>query len=611
MTSISRSDTDCPRMGPRYRECAIIVALLALHALALGFAACRDSITEDEIGHLAAGISHWRSAVFHAYRVNPPLIRLVATLPVRFSGFDIDGEVSSRDPLYRSEFGLGMRMIRQHADTFHSHLRLARFACIPFSLFGACVCYCWARELFGGIAGLTAAALWCLNPTVLGHGHLLTPDVGAASLGALACFSFWRWLRNPTWSLAFYAGVALGLAQLTKFTWILLFGLWPLLWVVWRCGRPPTICGGRRQLGQMALMLGFAIYVVNLGYMFEGTMTRLRDFRFVSRTLQPEPIHDCADKHSIGGNRFAGAWYAGVPIPLPANYLLGIDRQKYDFETGYPSYLRGQWRDRGWWYYYLYALAIKEPLGTWMLLALAGWARMVMRGYDREWREEILVVAPIIAILVLVSSQTGFSHHMRYMLPMYPFAIVWISRIARSFVLGHRRLSTLAIVAAVYSFGSSLFCYPHSLSYFNEAVGGPRRGGEHLLHSNIDWGQDVLYYRRWLYRHADHQPVGLAYSVPMALADIAQVDGPHGWVPPGPGTDGGNEQQPPERTGPLPGWYAIFVGELYAQHGRYAYFRSYEPVERIGYTIFIYHISLEDANRMRAELGLPAVGPSQ
>jgi hypothetical protein len=40
---------------------------------------------------------------------------------------------------------------------------------------------------------------------------------------------------------------------------------------------------------------------------------------------------------------------------------------------------------------------------------------------------------------------------------------------------------------------SSLWLFPHSISYFNEAVGGPLNGPEHLLGSNVDWGQDLRY----------------------------------------------------------------------------------------------------------------------
>ncbi len=45
--------------------------------------------------------------------------------------------------------------------------------------------------------------------------------------------------------LALFTGLALGLAELTKMTWILLFALWPLLWLVWRApeGRPAVAPG--------------------------------------------------------------------------------------------------------------------------------------------------------------------------------------------------------------------------------------------------------------------------------------------------------------------------------------------------------------------------------
>jgi hypothetical protein len=48
-----------------------------------------------------------------------------------------------------------------------------------------------------------------------------------------------------------------------------------------------------------------------------------------------------------------------------------MDLQRVDLEAGWLSYLHGQWRQGGWWHYYLYALAVKLPLGT---LALLLWA---------------------------------------------------------------------------------------------------------------------------------------------------------------------------------------------------------------------------------------------
>lgn len=57
---------------------------------------------------------------------------------------------------------------------------------------------------------------------------------------------------------------------------------------------------------------------------------------------------------------------------------------------------------------------------------------------------------------------------------------------------------------------SSLWLYPHSLSYFNESVGGPLNGADHLLGSNIDWGQDLLY--ALAQRHNQNRALFVFYS---------------------------------------------------------------------------------------------------
>ena len=72
------------------------------------------------------------------------------------------------------------------------------------------------------------------------------------------------------------------------------------------------------------------------------------------------------------GNRFTNSNLGELPVPLPTDYLRGIDVQWQDFEQGWHSYLRGEWRNHGWWYYYLYALAVKVPLGSWVLVVCAG-----------------------------------------------------------------------------------------------------------------------------------------------------------------------------------------------------------------------------------------------
>jgi 4-amino-4-deoxy-L-arabinose transferase-like glycosyltransferase len=533
--------------------------------------------------------------------VNPPLVRLVATAPVLL--LDPPFEWADEEIGFpRAEFIAGTEFFRLHEEEALRCLTIARWACIPFSLLGAYVCFLWAGELYRRCAGLVALALWCLGPNILAHAQLITPDVGAAAFGVAACYLFWHWLKAPRWETAFAAGVVLGLAELTKLTWLVLIGLWPALWCIDRATARGKAARGPapREALQLAAILLLGWLVVNVGYGFECCFRRLGDFQFFSRALggdaAPEPYPDQPP------NRFAGLWLGEIPVPLPANYVQGIDLQKRDFEVGGASYLRGQWQSRGWWYYYLYALAIKVPLGTWVLVLLAAGASLMGRGSPGRWRDEVVLLAPALAVLTLVSSQTGFSHHMRYVLPMFPFAMVWASKVAGTVQTRSRMVPFLVAGALAWSVASSLWIYPHSLAYFNELVGGPKGGHRHLLNSNIDWGQDLLFLRRWLAAHPQVDLSGLA---------VTSAYGPHLAGTEAPTPPFGKEAHSPQwdhrlrPIGPLPGWYAISVNELQSQNRAYAYFLRFTPTAMAGYSIYVYNMSVQQVNGVRQERALP------
>ena len=57
-------------------------------------------------------------------------------------------------------------------------------------------------------------------------------------------------------------------------------------------------------------------------------------------------------------------------------------------------------------------------------------------------------------------------------------------------------------------------------------------------------------------------------------------------------------------AGPLPGWYALSVNEIFAQSKQYGHFQRFKPVAMAGYSIYIYHITPDEANRVRREIGL-------
>ena len=612
---------------------AFVTLLLFVHAGLVAWIDMRNAPSPDETAHMAAGIVIWASGCFNVYPVNPPLVRLVAAVPAVCSRADANWsslcEEQSDDRFWRRpEWSMGIGLVRDNRDRIMRLFMLARWACIPFGLIGGYFCWRWAGELYGTWAATLALTLWCFSPNVITWSATICPDLAAASLGIAACYFFWRWLKEPEWWVALLAGIVLGLAQLTKMTWVILFAVWPVVWIAWLWGRRGCVVevSGRSQALQLVGILTVSLYVLNLGYTFEGTFTRLGDFMFASRTLAGA---DSVVDGGRGGNRFATSWLRSAPVPLPYNYLRGMDLQKVDFERGLPSYLFGQWSPHGWWHYYLVCAALKEPLGTWALAILAVCARLrwpkkarsnateasiaetANRRCGAGWLDEIALLLPAIVLIVFVSSQTGFSRHFRYVLPAFPFLFVWIGRVAQVALRKPRAVGVCVAVALTWTVTSSLTIYPHSMSYFNELTGGPLGGCRCLLDSNIDWGQDVLYLKDWCNKHPEATPLHVAFSNSYAdallglgdrvrnLDDLLKPIGGNPFI----------ESHPSRELGPKPGWYALSVNYIYGRSRQYRYFLNFQPVAMAGYSIYIYHITLEQANRVRRRLGLAELEP--
>ena len=588
--------------------------LLTVHAVLLLASIRVTYITVDEAMNVAAGVSYWQTGQFFIYRVNPPLAKMLSVLPVLAAAPVTDWSAVRDVPTLRAEFEVGLEFTERNRDRIFDLICLSRLMGVAWSVLGGWLVHRWARELFGVVPGRLALVLWCFDPYVLGHAALVTTDVPAAVIGLSASYAFWRHSRKPSWRKAVLAGILLGCAALTKFTILVLYPLWVFLWW-WGSG---FSCGNLRyprswitSTGQFLLILIVSLDIINIGYAFHGTGKALGEYSFMSNLLAGETGHEV-------GNRFKGTWLAGIPVLLPEDYLRGMDVQRVDFEGTRSSYLEGEWRSSGWWYYYLTAMAIKEPLGT---LALMAWglASVMIRVRDDSRRpfEGLLLIAPAAAILALISCQVGYTQHSRYLIPALPYLMVNAGRLVEDAVSskGRRVLAwTFLAVAAL----SSIIVYPHSLSYFNEAAGGPLHGHDHLVDSNIDWGQDLLALKGWVDSHPKNGTLGLAYFNfridPSLLGLVYELP------PPGPGVMTANSFLDLRTVGPRPGTFAISVSFLrgqefpiadgrggfrIARRNEFAYLQNFRPIARAGFSIYIYQVSPKEAEAARRRLGLP------
>jgi len=490
---------------------ALVVGLLVAQAGLLGWQATRFSPTFQEPAFLAAGVSHWEFGRFDLYRVNPPLVRMVAAAPVVATGCRTDWTRFRDGPGTRPEFPVGDDFLRANGTESVRLIVLARWACLGFSLIGACSAYCWARDLYGPHGGLVTLFLYTFEPNLLAHGSLLTPDAACTALGILAGYRFWLWLRDPTWTRAILAGVVLGITELTKLSALILFGVWPLLWLIWRgtqwyrssrnTGDAPSMPCSAPPVGQLAALLVLALNVINLGYGFERVGIPLGQYPFVSDFLAG------TEKFGVVGNRFHGSWLGALPVPLPESFVLGFDSQKRDLESfRQESFLRGEWKHGGWWFYYFYGLLVKVPCGT-MILWVAAWfvprRWLEEAGRCHDWLDELVVLIPAATLFCVVSSQTEFNIHLRYVFPVLGLLLVSTGRVGGILKHGGLRSRCLVGLCLLWTGLSSLAAFPQQLSYFNELAGGSRNGHRHLQGSSLDWGQGLGEVAEWLAAHPE------------------------------------------------------------------------------------------------------------
>lgn len=498
--------------------------LLLVHAALLAHTAWRKSATVDEVAHLPAGITYWEKRTFAVYHHNPPLVKLLAALPVMAAGGQVDytrsWERNRSRGLPVSQWNLGWDFMYANAPRYRFLFFLGRLVPIGFSCAGLVLMARLARHIAGDRAVLPAACLWCFSPNLLAHGCLVTTDGAATVMTMATLLCLFHWASALRLRRTALLGVVLGLAQLTKFSLLLLYPLALLVGLLLATGKRTKL------ILHYVLAMLVSVFVINAGYFFEGTCRPLGEYTFLSdlltrpRATAPQPgeippDHPWAYVMETRVNRFRGGLLHWLPVPLPEHYVAGFDEQRLEAEGipgpdgrrhGYYVYLAGQLRDHGWWYYYLVALALKLPLGTIFLVLL--WTVLVLVGRLRPHRLQLAAIVLATAFLGAMSLATDINLGLRYVLPVVPLSLLaTVSLFAGSV----RWIRALAVVALAWNAICVGRIHPHYLAYFNELAGGPARGHQYLIDSNIDWGQDLYELAEWLEEHYPNRKIGLAY----------------------------------------------------------------------------------------------------
>lgn len=434
----------------------IVALLLASFAFQAGLFITSKSSTWDETHYLGIGkylLKHGRWDVKGA-TIHAPLSYYLGSIPLLFKKDDDSLWQKASDPKDGDFLGsadvLRGQAILASAD--NSGDRLLQQTRIPFVLLGMLLGFLvfrFSRELYGVNAGLTSLFFYSFCPNLLALSSLAVPDLPLALFSFMFVYFLWRCFHEGGATDKYWAGLALGLALLSKYTALLLLPVALCLLIM----RPK---GNWRNAVTTAVIICIGAFATLLaGYGFD---------------LTP--------------------------------YLLGLKLQMNNAQTA-DVFLLGENSTTGWWYYYYVVFALKTPIPVILLLVCAVYYSVRKSGNQRQGL--LYLGIPVIAFFAFFSIMPKCSG-LRYILPVYPFIFVMIG----SFAAQNARLRTLVCIMAVWQVIAAVSIAPHYLAYFNEIGGGPGNGYKYLVDSNLDWGQDLKELKKYMERNKI-QRVSLSY----------------------------------------------------------------------------------------------------
>jgi len=437
------------------------------------------SVTIDEFAHLPSGYYYWRTGDYRLYSKNPPLVKMITSLPLLWKAPRAETDLSRLPKsgwlpwLYATDFML------KNQKNYLKIFEAGRMMMILMGVILGLILYLYSRSLYGKAGGILSLAIFVLCPNLIAHSQMATVDAGASLFIFISLIALIFYLKKPGWARAVLAGLGLGLAQLAKFSSVSLLFFYaaaPLL-LIWpfRSDRP----GWKRiflRTAQVGLMIGIWIFLVSAGYGFKGTFEKTGNL----------------DLHSHGMKRIQKMTFV-LPAPFPQIYLLGLDRQMEDIEQGeFGNYLLGNWYQGVSRKYFLIALLVKVPIPIQIMLLTALLLGLRIKKTRLKFApEELLILAVMGWLLIIFSLRNSLQIGVRYLLPTFPLAYLLIGRIGKA-LSGASFIKKLMIAGLwTWLLVECLWIYPHYLSYFNEFAGGPKNGHKILLDSNLDWGQDL------------------------------------------------------------------------------------------------------------------------
>ena len=483
-------------MKGRYGVAVAVVVLLLTMVVEVGLSTRQQSPSWDEGDHIYAGYMNWMRGEYTLNPEHPPLVKLVATLPL----VPLDLKTAPRQGRYFKDeayFGgreLIFRNDPKYGGKYSSDTLLFRvhMAALSFGVLLAGTLFFAGQEMFGTAAGLIALALLVFDPSILANAPYVTTDTGAACGFFATVYTFYRFVKQMTWKRAAVCGLVLGLALAAKHSTIVLFPLLTMLAageiaVRWKkSGKLPTILIKNTAIG-LGIIGAIALFVLWGMYSFRFHMhpsgVSMAPLNVEVRPLSAPMrwfILFCAHYHL-----------------LPESYLFGlVDVQGVG--EAWPTYYMGKVYAHGIWYYFPTVLAVKWTVGTLATVALAIW--VFASGKIRHTREILFLAFPA-AFYLAIAMAGPLNMGERHILPIFPFIFVLLGA-AGAWLMKRSKQWAIAIIFLVAAHAAeSLNAFPNYIPFGNALWGGPANTHKYFSDAAVDWAQQLKWTKQWLDEH--------------------------------------------------------------------------------------------------------------
>ena len=539
-------------------SCAIAVLILIGMAV-VGVARTWTTFTAtfDEPLHIASGME-WLDKGSYSYELqHPPLARVAVAL-----GPYLKGLRSFSLPEAKAEGNA----ILYSGGSYWSNLASARCGNLLFLVQAGVVVFLWARRWFSKTTGLWAVLLFVSLPPILGHAGLATLDMACAATVATALYAFLRCLENPGWRRSIFLGVSLALAFLCKFSSLAFlaacFASALVCLVLANWGAPLGRARWGRLFWQVSIVAGVTFVLLWAGYRFAMSPYRGAHPR-VDRWLAPRPL-------------LRSMAYRAMEFPLPLiDMVAGVREVRSHNENGHDSYLLGEYRSTGWWYFFPVVVGVKTPIGF-LFLAAGGLLAMIRGSRSSPWQHHLTLIFPGAILLVGMLSRIDLG--VRHILPIYPLlAVIAGHAMSTLFAVARQKSRAIAlvpVVLATWVVADSWVTRPDYLAYFNPFAGAHPE--EILCESDLDWGQDLhRLSQRLKDLRVEHVSIKYFGTAPLEKADLP----PFSILSPDVPT--------------TQGYAAVSVRYLYldyAKDGSFGWLKRHTPSEKIGKSIYLYNL---------------------